>query len=118
MEALIPKRIGLYDGTFYIKPLENISNLNSSSTKVNVEGVVTEIKPSRAVKLKSGGASEVCTVVLKDGSGQIDLSLWDLQIKQVKVGSKIAVENGYVSTYKGTNALNVGKFGRLNVISY
>lgn len=98
--------------------MENISNLNSSSTKVNVEGVITEIKPSRAVKLKSGGASEVCTVVLKDSSGQIDLSLWDLQIKQVKVGSKVAIVNGYVSTYKGTNSLNVGKYGRLEVLSF
>jgi replication factor A1 len=41
------------------------------------------------------------------------LVLWNEQIKKVKVGDRIRIENGYVSSYRGITQLNVGRGGRL-----
>lgn len=101
-----------------MKPLESISNLTSSSRKVNVEATVDEVGQVRTVNLKSGAQAKTADVTISDGTGQIKLSLWDGQIAQVKKGSKVMVENGYISTYKGRNTLNVGKYGTLRIISY
>ena len=39
-------------------------------------------------------------------------------IKMVKAGSKVSVENGYINSFKGENSLNVGKYGKLNVVEF
>ncbi|HXX06347.1 MAG TPA: DNA-binding protein [Candidatus Bathyarchaeia archaeon] len=83
-----------------------------------VEGVIDSISEPRTVNLKTGGQAQVADAILKDGTGQIKLSLWDAQIKMVKQGSKIRVENGYISTFRGENALNVGKYGKLEVLEF
>jgi replication factor A1 len=48
-----------------------------------------------------------------DDSGRIVLVLWNEQIKKVKVGDRVRIENGYVSSYRGIKQLNVGRGGRL-----
>jgi replication factor A1 len=54
--------------------------------------------------------------MLKDDSGEIKLSLWDDQIDQVKQGSKVRITNGYTNSFRGELRLNVGKFGKLEVL--
>ena len=83
-----------------------------------IEGVIDSISEPRTVNLKTGGQAQVADAILKDDTGQIKLSLWDAQIKMVKQGSKIRVENGYISTFRGENALNVGKYGKLEVLEF
>ena len=43
------------------------------------------------------------------------MSLWNEQIDTVKAGSRIKIENGYVTSFKGEIQLNVGRFGKLTV---
>ena len=83
-----------------------------------VEGVIDTISEPRTVNLKTGGQAQVADAILKDETGQIKLSLWDAQIKMVKQGSKVRVENGYISSFRGENALNVGKYGKLQVLEF
>ena len=83
-----------------------------------IEGVIDSISEPRTVNLKTGGQAQVADAILKDQTGQIKLSLWDAQIKMVKQGSKVRVENGYISTFRGENALNVGKYGKLEVLEF
>lgn len=83
-----------------------------------VEGTVESISEPRTVNLKAGGQAQVADAILKDETGQIKLTLWDAQIKMVKAGSKITVENGYINSFKGENSLNVGKYGKLNVVEF
>ena len=84
--------------------------------RVDSEGEIVEISEPRTVNLRTGGEARVADCMLKDESGQIKLSLWDDQIDMVKQGSKVRVLNGYTNSFRGELRLNVGKYGKLEVI--
>jgi replication factor A1 len=99
--------------------MTSINQLRSGMTKLDtVEGTIESIGEPRTVNLKAGGQAQVVDAILKDETGQIKLTLWDAQIKMVKAGSKITVENGYINSFKGENSLNVGKYGKLNIVEF
>lgn len=84
--------------------------------RVDAEGEIVEMAEPRTVNLRTGGEARVADCVLKDDSGQIKLSLWDDQIDMVKQGSKVRVTNGYTNSFRQELRLNVGKYGRLEVL--
>ncbi|MGI0027813.1 MAG: OB-fold nucleic acid binding domain-containing protein [Nitrosopumilaceae archaeon] len=99
--------------------MTSINQLRSGMTKLDtVEGTIESISEPRTVNLKAGGQAQVADAIIKDDTGQIKLTLWDAQIKMVKAGSKVTVENGYINSFKGENSLNVGKYGKLNVVEF
>ena len=99
--------------------MPTIDQLNKPQNRLEpVEGVIDTISEPRTVNLRTGGQAQVADAVLKDDTGQIKLTLWDAQIKMVKSGSKVKIENGYVTSFKGENSLNVGKYGKLNVLEF
>ena len=83
----------------------------------NVDMVV-EIVEVGGVKefQKFGRAGRVATAKAKDETGEINLSLWNEQIEQVKPGDKVHITNGYVNEFQGEKQLTTGKFGRLEVV--
>jgi replication factor A1 len=83
-----------------------------------ISGRIKSLGQIRTVNLKSGGQAKVCDVWLEDETGVISLSLWDEQIKTIKEGSYVIVENGYTTTFKGEVRLNVGKYGKLSVTTF
>ena len=84
--------------------------------RVDSEGEIVEISEPRTVNLRTGGEARVADCMLKDESGQIKLSLWDDQIDMVKQGSKVRVLNGYTNSFRGELRLNVGKYGKLEIL--
>jgi len=94
----------------------NISDLRDGMRRVDAEGEITEISDPRTVNLRTGDQARVADCMLKDETGQIKLSLWDDQIDQVKQGSRVRVTNGYTNSFRGELRLNVGKFGKLDVL--
>jgi len=99
--------------------MTTINQLRSGMTRLDtVEGTIESIGEPRTVNLRTGGQAQVADAILKDDTGQIKLTLWDAQIKMVKAGSKVTVENGYINSFKGENSLNVGKYGKLSVIEF
>jgi len=84
--------------------------------RVDAEGEISEISDPRTVNLRTGGEARVADCVLKDESGQIKLSLWDNQIDQVRQGSKVRVTSGYTNSFRGELRLNVGRYGRLEIL--
>jgi replication factor A1 len=92
-----------------------LAEITAGMKQVNVNAKVIEISETREVMTKFGTLSRVATVVLEDDSGRINLSLWNDDIPKVSVGSTVEVTNGYITTFRGDNQLNVGKFGKLNV---
>jgi len=99
--------------------MPTIDQLNKPQNRLEpVEGVIDTISEPRTVNLRTGGQAQVADAILKDDTGQIKLTLWDAQIKMVKSGSKVKIENGYVTSFKGENSLNVGKYGKLNVLEF
>jgi GNAT superfamily N-acetyltransferase len=89
--------------------------LKDGMKDVDVEGEILEKGVAREVRSRRRRwqTLSVANAGFGDDSGRIVLVLWNEQIKQVKVGDRVRIENGYVSSYRGINQLNVGRAGRL-----
>jgi replication factor A1 len=84
--------------------------------RVSVEAKVMEKEAPREVTARFKDETyKVANAVVGDETGTIKLTLWNEQIDQVNVNDLIAVENGYVTSFKGEIQLNVGKYGKLTV---
>lgn len=63
------------------------------------------------------GSGKVCSAAGKDEAGEeVNLSLWNEQIDQVKEGSKVKIENGWCSEFQDQKQVSTGKFGKLTVL--
>jgi replication factor A1 len=92
-----------------------IADLRKGQGKVNVEVEVVSVGEIREFQ-KFGRQGKVATAVVKDDSGEINLTLWNEDIDKVSAGSKIKIENGYISEFQGEPQLTAGKFGKLIVL--
>lgn len=82
---------------------------------VDIEVEVVSVGDVREFE-KYGRKGKVATAKVKDETGEIDLSLWNEQVDEVKAGDKLKISNGYVSEWQGNPQLTAGKFGTLTVI--
>ncbi len=93
--------------------VKKVEELNPGSRSVDVLIKVLEINPAREVTTKDGLSHNVADALVGDETGSIILSLWDNDIPRVKVDQTISIKNGYVSLFRGTMRLNIGKYGTL-----
>jgi len=93
----------------------NISELTSTSRKVDVTGKVKERKEPREVTTRFGKTT-VTEFVIGDDSGEIVLVLWGEDGDKIKEGDEVKLENGYVTEWNNVLQLNKGKFGKLTVL--
>jgi len=93
-----------------------ISELKSGMRRVDLAAKVTEVSQSREVMTRFGEVSRVATAVISDDSGTIKLTLWNENIDKVSPNSQVQIENGYVTTFRGENQLNVGRYGKLTIL--
>ncbi|MBM5804693.1 MAG: single-stranded DNA-binding protein [Candidatus Verstraetearchaeota archaeon] len=93
--------------------VKKVEELNPGSRSVDVLVKVLEINPSREVSTKDGSLHNVADALVGDETGCIILSLWDNDIPRVKADQTISIKNGYVSLFRGTMRLNIGKYGTL-----
>ena len=84
--------------------------------RVTVSGRLTYVGIKRIVKTRFGEAP-VARAILEDDTGKIALNLWRGQIKLVKEGDVVRIENGFVRTYQDQLELNVGSRGKIVRIS-
>jgi replication factor A1 len=61
------------------------------------------------------GSGKVATARAKDDTGEISLTLWNDDIDKVKAGSKVTIENGWVSEWQGEKQLSSGRYGTLKI---
>lgn len=92
-----------------------ISELKPKQGKVDIEVEVIDISDVRVFE-KFGSAGKVANATVKDGSGEIKVTLWNEDIGKVKVGDKIKITNGYVNEFQGEKQLTAGRFGKLEVL--
>jgi len=62
------------------------------------------------------GSGKVCSCAGKDSTGEIQVSLWNEQIDQIKEGSKIKITGGWCSEFRGQLQVSTGKMGTLEVL--
>ncbi|MFO7677997.1 MAG: OB-fold nucleic acid binding domain-containing protein [Thermoplasmatota archaeon] len=101
------------------QPLQTISDLTPNSEHVII-GTITSISDIRTFTKKNGKTGRVQNVEIADKTGTCRLVLWDNDItsisdKNITIGSKIKIINGY--TKKGYTGLEIslGKWGSLEI---
>jgi len=93
-----------------------IKDLKNGMKSITVEAkVVEKTTPRQVLSRYKDEMYNVATAIISDGSGSIKLTLWNDQINQVEVNDTVRIDKGYVTSFKGENQLNVGKYGTLNV---
>lgn len=92
-----------------------VKDLRPRLGNVNIELEIVSISEPREFAT-ARGQGKVASAAGKDDTGEVQLSLWNEQISQVKEGNKIRIENGWVSEYNGRVQLSTGKFGTLTVL--
>lgn len=95
---------------------QKISELKGLKT-ANTEGEIIRLDPSKEVITKFGKKTTTQNLVIRDDSGEIELSLWGEQCNLFRKGDRIGITNGYVSEYKGKLQLSTGKFGKIEKLS-
>lgn len=93
-----------------------ISDIKDGDSEINVEGEITEKTYAREVRSRYGQVLMVADSTLKDETGKIVLTLWNEQVKQVMVGDKVKIENGYAKSFRNILQLSTGRSGKLTVI--
>jgi replication factor A1 len=96
---------------------KKIEELNPASRGVDLLVKVIEISPSKEVTTKDGKTHNVAEVLVGDETGCVLLSLWDESIEKVKVGQTLSIKNGYVSLFRGSIRLNIGRYGSMELAS-
>ena len=92
-----------------------IKDVQANQGKIDIVAEVVHKDESRSFE-KFGKQGSVCNARIKDGSGEIVLTLWNEDVEKVKIGDKIHVENGWCSEYKGEKQLSAGKFGKIEIV--
>lgn len=93
-----------------------IKDLKANAGNIDlVVEVVTKESPRSFDKF--GKKGQVCNAKVKDGSGQIVLTLWNEQVDEVKVGDRIHIANGWCSEYRGEKQVSTGRNGKIEVVS-
>jgi replication factor A1 len=92
-----------------------IKDLQIRQGDVEITVDVVDVSPPREFQ-KFGKTGRVASATVKDATGQVNLSLWNEQIDQVKPGQKIKITNGFVSEWQGEPQLTTGRMGKLEVV--
>ncbi|MEM2262814.1 MAG: hypothetical protein QW160_01165 [Candidatus Bathyarchaeia archaeon] len=99
------------------KPVDvKIGELTPNSRAVNVKAkVVSKSEIRNVASGRDGAPHTVCDALIGDETGCIYLTLWDDNIEKVREGETITIGNGYVTLFKGSMRLNVGRYGTLEI---
>lgn len=91
-----------------------VGTLDQESRQVNVTvKVVSKSEPRETVSRRDGTTHRVVDALVGDDTGSIYLTLWDDMADKVKDGDTISVKNGYISVFRGSMRLNIGRYGSL-----
>jgi replication factor A1 len=95
-----------------------IEELTPRSKRVNLAFKVLEKNDVKNVRSKRDRTPHAVTESLVgDDTGTILLTLWDEDIEKIEVGTTYKLENGYITIFKGTIRLNIGRYGEIEEFS-
>lgn len=97
--------------------LMRIAELNPRSRDVNVKvHVVSKGPGNEVVSRKDGSTYRVAEALVGDPSGCVLMSLWNETIAAVEEGENYQIANGYVTLFKSSMRLNLGRNGTMEKI--
>ncbi len=93
-----------------------ISDLKEGMSNVSIEGKIIEMSEPRSVTTRYGKRN-VADALIEDESGEVALSLWEGQIKEVRVGDRVSIKGAFVTRFREKLQVNIPKSGKIEVIS-
>lgn len=91
-----------------------VEELTPRSRSVNITVKVISIYPTRDVTSRRDGSSHrVAEALVADETGSVLLTLWNETIDEVNEEDAYEVRNGYVTLFRGSMRLNIGRYGSL-----
>jgi replication factor A1 len=101
------------DATKFLEALK-AEKLTPESRQVNIKvKVVKKGEPRETISRRDGSTHRVSDVMVGDETGSVYLSLWDDNIDKVNEGDTVEIKNGYVSLFRGSMRLNIGREGSI-----
>lgn len=89
-----------------------IESLDPESRQVNVTvKIVSKGEARETVSRRDGSTHRVVDALVGDETGSVYLTLWDDNIEKINEGDTINIKNAYVSLFKGSMRLNIGRYG-------
>ena len=91
-----------------------VESLNPNSRRIDVTIKVVSKNPIREVSSRRDGSTHRVTEALAgDETGAILLTLWDDDIEKVIEDNVFDVKNGYITLFRGSMRLNIGRYGQI-----
>ena len=87
--------------------IKTIADLKDGDTEVFLQAEITSKEDVRSVTTKFG-ETKVCTVKVKDASGEIKYTLWGKETEKA-VGAFVQMAVGFINTFRDELQLNKGK---------
>lgn len=99
------------DASKFLETLK-VEKLVPESRNVNIKvKVVKKGEPRETVSRNDGSKHRVSDILVGDETGSVYLSLWDDNIDKMSEGDVVEIKNGYVSLFRGSMRLNIGREG-------
>ena len=97
------------------EPIEaTVAELKPRMKNITITFKLVSIGEEREVTSRRDGASHrVADATVGDGSGVVQLPLWDSSIDDMKAGTSYTLKNGYTGLFRGNLRLNIGKYGEV-----
>ena len=94
-----------------------INDLGPNKNCINIKfKCISKYKESIVILKRSGRRLRVAEALVGDNTGCILLTLWNNNIQKVQPGIAYRLINGYISIFKGSLRLSIGKYGNLEPI--
>jgi len=91
-----------------------VEGLNPRSRRITVTVKVVSKNPVREVTSRSDNSTHrVTEALVGDETGTILLTLWDDSIEKANEGVVFEINNGYVTLFRGSMRLNLGRYGTM-----
>lgn len=103
--------------TFDREPVKSkVADLTPRSRRVNIVVKVVSKNPVRdVVSRRDGTPHRVTEVLVGDETGVVLLTLWNDDIEKVGEEDVLNISNGYITLFRGSMRLNVGRYGTLEI---
>ena len=95
-----------------------VADLNQCSRQINVVVKVISKTDIREVTTRMDETQHrVCEALVADDTGAIYLTLWDDAVDTIEEDQVVSITNAYMNTFKGSMRLNIGRYGKWEVVT-
>lgn len=98
--------------------ITNIRDIQADSKKLHVQGYLIA---KGNVRKAGKNNNDVCNFLLSETKEpkkmeSIILVLWEKDVADFRIGDKVEIKNGYITTFNGVAQLNIGQYGKIKLL--